>query len=296
MSSHEPDPADDRTRLVSSLAAARRIGAARLLIFGGACAGLLWLWGAVAFRDRTGTVPAAAPGRAVDPTADPGHRDVLLRDMRLLSRPPHRNGWSAGIRNLAGRPGAAGEGDADYRRAVRAEVVAAAVGIDAWKVRQFPNFGAFFVTTDRAGVRLLLGGVLDDAQVTPAYRARIVLDAITPLGNVRESGMGPVAFREDGTPVQLVARAGRDDRPDGLELIDLTRGELISRFDFRGRLAMEYFHELGLAPDAAVVGAPIRGERRAGAGADLGGRVGACSSTSSTSPAAAWPSRPGDRW
>ena len=212
MSSHEPDPTDGRTRPVRYFAVARRVGAVRLLIFGVACVVLLCLGGVVAFRGGPGAAPAT-PGRAVDPTADPGRRDALLRDLRLLSRPPHRAGWSAGIRNLAGRPGAAGEGDADYRRAVRGEVAAAEVGIDAWKVRQFSSFGAFFVTTDRAGVRLLLGGVLDDSRIVPAYRARIVLDAVTPLGNLRESGMGPVAFREDGTPVQLVARAGATTGP-----------------------------------------------------------------------------------
>jgi hypothetical protein len=183
----------------------------------------------------------------------------MLRDVQILRRPPHRSGWSGGIRTLARGSRAVDGEDPGHRRAVRAAIIAAAVGVDARQTRLFGSLGAFFVTTDRQGVRLHLGGVLAEAGAIPAYRAKILLDATLPLGNIRGSGMGPVAFRENGMPFQLVAHAGRDGGPDRLELIDLARGEPATRFDLAGRLAIEYFHELALAPDAAVAGAPVRG-------------------------------------
>lgn len=262
MSRHRPNPADQRSRRSSALLVGGRIGGAALAWSLGllACSGLLWLWGDVLLT-KTGQAlsspRASAPHGSADLGAEPNHREALLREMRLLSRPPHRNGWSAGIRNLARRPMSALKGDLDFQRAVRAEVAAAEVGIDAWQVRGFPSFGAFFVTTDRDGVRLLLGGVLDGRHMP---HARIVLDGVTPLGSILESGMGPVAFREDGTPVQLLAHAGRGGEPDRLELIDLIQRKPIHRFELHSRLVLEYFHELGLAPDAAVVGTPIRND------------------------------------
>jgi hypothetical protein len=200
-----------------------------------------------------------APGVEAGPAVDPRRWDERLRDVRILRRPPHRSGWSDGIRTLARGSRAVDGEDPDHRRAVRAAIIAAAVGVDARQTRQFPRLGAFFVTTDREGIRLLLGGVLVEADATPTYRARVLLDATLPLGNIRGSGIGPVAIREDGMPFQLVAQAGRDGRPDRLELIDLGRGEPVTRFDLAGRLTIEYFHELALAPDAAVAGAPVRG-------------------------------------
>jgi WD40 repeat protein len=207
-----------------------------------------------------GAGPQPQPqGAAYNPAGEPREWNSTLRAMRQLHTAPQVGGWSTEIRNLARRAGTTSRPGRDFTNDIRAELVASLIGIDVQRTRQFPGLGAYFVTTDREGARLLLGGAPNSPGSDPPLGARLLIDAALPARLMPGSEMGPVTFRDDGTPLQLVARAGTGSQPDELSLVDLSQGKVITRFAIPGTLALEFYHELGLAPDGRLVGAPVRG-------------------------------------
>jgi len=204
---------------------------------------------------------ATGPALVLIPTTDPRQEEALLQSMRQIRRQPHRTGWSVAVANMVTFAAAGPPRTPEFRRAVRAEVVASLAGVDAWAIRRFPQFGAAFMATDRTGSRLLLGGSLDARESGRGDHARLLLNAALPLAILPGGGQGPVAFRRTGSPVQLIPRSGREGQGDELVLVDLVRGEAVTRFELGGRLAIEYYHQVALAPDASVVAAPVGDEK-----------------------------------
>jgi WD40 repeat protein len=194
---------------------------------------------------------AALPGEAH------GHEDVLAASEQAR-RQPRQSGWAAKIRMLLRSAEGSRPESGWLRNRLRTEAVSAAVGIDATLTRQLPGLGGYFLTSNRAGTGLLLGGVPDPSGGPGHFGAKLLVEASLPAQGLPAGGIGPVAYRDDDTPVQLIARPGQRGGPDELLLVDLRRGEVATRFEIPGKLAINYYQELGLAPDASAVAAPVR--------------------------------------
>jgi serine/threonine protein kinase/WD40 repeat protein len=166
-------------------------------------------------------------------------QSLLIRAQQSRAS-PRLGGWSDRCRGLILEA-------AKIRRdlSLRDQAVAMLSGFDARRYRGFPDFGASSVAFDPKGERLLFGGLgPDDGQDPRAKLWTIATDAITYS---EQPGPGPVAFRTDGTPVQLVAR------PDGEILVwEVARQRALVSFPIpEGRQA----DTLALSDDARFVAA-----------------------------------------
>jgi eukaryotic-like serine/threonine-protein kinase len=120
------------------------------------------------------------------------HREALLQQVQRVRLGPREAGWSDDawelVRAAAGlRPGPE----------VQSQAAAVLAGLDARRVKKLPHGGSA-VAFDRDGRRLLVGGLA--AQATRLWDA-----ATDQVVESRPSAPGPVAFRADGTPLQLVS-------------------------------------------------------------------------------------------
>ncbi len=105
-------------------------------------------------------------------------------------------GWAAAQKIHALRP------DNDLKN----EAAALLVGLDAHQIRAFP-FGAASVTFDASGERLLVGGT-NNKLGHPEFGPRMInITNGTFTAQLPSKGAGPVAFRRDGTALQLVPKA-----------------------------------------------------------------------------------------
>ncbi len=142
---------------------------------------------------------------------------VKLQQLRLL---PRTEGWSDQAWELV-RQAAAVRTDAGLRD----QAAAALAGVDARILRRFIGTGASSVAFDRKGERLLSGGIEPDQNED--CRARIVdVSGYWPPMRYGLPGPGPVSFRDDGTPLQLVVEPG-----GGLVLWDVDRSAAVARFE-----------------------------------------------------------------
>src|SRR4029077_8254775 len=93
------------------------------------------------------------------------------------------------------------------------------------------------------GKRLLMGGLSDE-------QAKVWDSKTDELLSSKQAGPGPVAFRSDGTPLQLIA-----DSQDRLTLLlwDVSNQQLLRSFNFPAKPAQEPL--LALSPDGVFVAA-----------------------------------------
>jgi serine/threonine protein kinase len=165
---------------------------------------------------------------------------LQLQQTRLL---PHENGWSERAWDLVGQAAAI---RADARLGDQA--AATLPGLDARLVKDLKGIGASSLAFDREGKRLLIGGLEPDE--IQDGRARILDLAIDqPPVVCGLPGAGPVVFRDDGTPLQLVARPG-----GGLVLWDLDRRRAVAQIEIPGSATSEC---LALQPDGSTVAASL---------------------------------------
>jgi WD40 repeat protein/tRNA A-37 threonylcarbamoyl transferase component Bud32 len=242
-----------RNPLTTTLAAAA--AAALLLALG------LAVFAAVAAdgRARAG-LRAANEARA---RAEEQEQAALVQRLLLLRRTEHEGGWRAEAWRMVERL-------AHLRadESARNEAVATLPGLDARVLLHLEPLRASAVALDPAGRRLLLGGT-DDREGRPLSPAQLrdALAAAPRLGS--QAGAGPVAFRKDGTALQLVARPGPT-----LLLWDVGGGRPVCtcRFPVRPDLprAVAFAHNglesavLALGPEGALAAAVGRDSDGAG--------------------------------
>jgi WD40 repeat protein len=129
-------------------------------------------------------------------------REAVVRQVQGLLDAPHTDGWSDAVRDRVGAAAA-------VRRdgALRDLAVSGLAGLDARPGPALPGYQTAGVVFDRAGRRLLLGGT-NDAQARPFAPATLWDPDTGARQTSAQNGAGPVAFRADDTPVQLLARPG----------------------------------------------------------------------------------------
>jgi eukaryotic-like serine/threonine-protein kinase len=165
---------------------------------------------------------------------------LQLQQIRLL---PHSIGWSERARDLVLQAGAI---RADAK--LRDQAAATFAGVDARVFLRLDGTGASSVAFNGEGKRLLLGGLEPDEDQDG--RAKILdLMSDRPPSSLGLSGPGPVTFRDDGTPLQLVARP-----EGGLVLWDLERSRAVARFDLPAGGTPGC---LALRPDGSTVAASL---------------------------------------
>jgi WD40 repeat protein len=177
-------------------------------------------------REDSAKALAAANGQR----AQERSRDLLLQQMQLLRLMEHHAGWSdAGwkmVRDAARFP---------HDDELRNQAAAFLVGMDARLDVDFTGqFNASSIAFEREGKRLLIGGfdkrenAFDKRKNVPACGARL-WNGAEPLVISQLLGAGPVAFRRDGTPLQLAP-----DAKDRLRLIlwDIGRQKQVQEFRF----------------------------------------------------------------
>src|SRR5262249_12327557 len=108
----------------------------------------------------------------------------------------HLAGWSDKAQRLVGEAAEIRKDDG-----LRDEAASTLVGVDSLLVRSSPKKRASPVAFAPTDNRLLLGGWDEEANKEEARLWDVTNGDPVPSG---QTGAGPVAFRTDGTPVQLV--------------------------------------------------------------------------------------------
>jgi serine/threonine protein kinase/WD40 repeat protein len=172
-------------------------------------------------------------------------REVILQNLARLRLKAHVQGWSADAWDLV-RQAAAIRRDP----ALQSEVVATLKDVDAQTLKEFREFGAKSLAFDREGRRLLIGGVSDAGDSQKKQGAKLWDDATQQLDDLQVAGPGPVGFRADGTPVQLLIEEGD---PPALVLMNLAKRQPITRFAIppKGKIEPE---ATAMTPDARLSG------------------------------------------
>jgi eukaryotic-like serine/threonine-protein kinase len=143
---------------------------------------------------------------------------LQLQQTRLLSRSER---WSEHAWELV-RQAATIRADAGLRN----QAAEALAGLDCRVVRHLAGTGASSVTFDRQGTRLLAGGIEPDATQDGRARALdLTSEQFLPV-SFGLVGPGPVSFRDDGTPLQLVAQPGK-----GVVLWDLDHARAVAQLE-----------------------------------------------------------------
>jgi serine/threonine protein kinase/WD40 repeat protein len=158
--------------------------------------------------------------------ADAQRRAALLLQIQQLRFIAPRNDWSRQAWRKVEDVALGGDLGRDQELADQA--AATLVGLDAAAAKRIP-FEASSVVFDRTGKRLLFGGMaaLDSRAAQPAQ----VWDSTTDhLLESQQPGDGPVAFRAEGTPLQLV----RID-PWNLALWEVSKHQIVSRLTLPGK-------------------------------------------------------------
>ncbi len=171
--------------------------------------------------------------------ADAARREAKILQAQQLRLGEREAGWSAAawehVRAAAGIR-------AD--EVVKREAAATLAGLDAQLHKKFA-LGASSVAFDRSGKRLLMGGLTGQTARLWDSTAGTVIDS-------GRTGEGPVAFRGDGTAVQLV---DDPETPGALLLWDVAGRKPIRRFTLPGDVAPAKRADtlLAMTPDAARV-------------------------------------------
>ncbi len=182
--------------------------------------------------------------RAVAETARrESHYQSLVLQLQQIRLQPHTSGWSERAWDMV-RRAAAIRADSGLRD----QAAATLGGIDASLTKHLNGVGASSLAFDREATRLLIGGFEPDQNQDG--RARILeLTSDRPPVACGLPGPGPVTFRDDGTPLQLVVRP-----EEGLVLWDLDRRRAVARFEIPGGTTPE---SLALRTDGSSVAASV---------------------------------------
>jgi serine/threonine protein kinase/WD40 repeat protein len=130
--------------------------------------------------------------------ADSRKRESLLQQIQIIRLSSHLNGWfDNGKRRV--EEAAALHKDDD----LKANAAAILIGLDAIASKNFEKLEAGAVAFDSEGKYLLLGGTQAHAG-HPSQPARLWNRQTDQLVISKKAGAGPVAFRSDGTPLQVV--------------------------------------------------------------------------------------------
>jgi WD40 repeat protein len=133
--------------------------------------------------------------------------------------------------------------------ALREQAAATLIGLDAHLAKAFRDFGASSLAFSRDGQKLLMGGL--DPGRGRERRAKLWDSASGSPQILGRPGSGPVAFRDDATPLQLTVDAGREP-----VLWDLARDEAATRFNLPGDAKPL---DLALAPDGSLAAVSLGG-------------------------------------
>jgi eukaryotic-like serine/threonine-protein kinase len=121
-------------------------------------------------------------------------RQVSLEQTQVIRLTAHSAGWSDKAWSKVGE--AAKIPTSEVNGDLRDQAAALLAGLDARPIKQFTNFGASSVSFDQAGKRLLMGGITDSAKLW---------DLATDIIHTNSgTNLGPVAFAENGDPLQLL--------------------------------------------------------------------------------------------
>jgi len=198
------------------------------------------------------TEAAAANDRFEAATAETRKlkRENLIQQIQRLRLSGHRDGWSAEAWGLVRQAAAIRIDDV-----LQLEAAGCLAGYDARVVQEFKDFGAASLAFDRQGRRLLIGSVTD-AKGRPdpdkPLPARLWDFSTRTMTTFSAAAMGPVAFRGDGTPVQLIPGTEKDG--PAVILLDLPRNKPLSRFISPGGATYDLTKsDCTLTPDASVV-------------------------------------------
>ncbi|MDX2035243.1 MAG: serine/threonine-protein kinase [Isosphaeraceae bacterium] len=199
-----------------------------------------------------GAVAAAAIERDRARAAERVGRLHELQGLRLAT---HAAGWSevaqANVRALAAET-------SGFDPLLNIEAFGCLFGVDAAVACEFKEFTCRSVAVGPGG-EVLMGGVTDAPTNRERLNARL-WDGRSPQAvELCGAGLGPVGFRGDGTPIQLVA----DPERRTLTLMDLKQPRAIHEFEIPGTLEVpdprgEASMPVAMTPDGSVVGARIR--------------------------------------
>jgi serine/threonine protein kinase/WD40 repeat protein len=147
------------------------------------------------------------------------HRETLMQQLQLLRANDPVNGWSDEAWRLTTEAAGLRKDDG-----LRALAVINCAGLDARPGNQREWASVSSMAFDVTGRYLLLGG-RNDGRDRPAEAARL-WDLDAGSFEVKgQDGPGPVAFRADGEPVQLVVKKGCS-----IQLWSLRSGKILSKF------------------------------------------------------------------
>jgi serine/threonine protein kinase/WD40 repeat protein len=168
------------------------------------------------------------------------------RTFRMLTMTPRRIGWSREMWDRIGE-------SARIRRDgdVQSQAIASLVGLDAHAIKAF-DFTARSLAFDSESKHLLMAGWQESAsaETTAGGIWDRETDAFQPS---RRAGPGVVAYRGDGTPLQLAKVA---DEPSLLLLWDVAKDQVVGRFRPAGQGAGKV-HAFSMTPDGAIVASSV---------------------------------------
>ena len=197
---------------------------------------------------------------AEEKVANEAVREAKIRAAQGLLIKPHSAGWSEEVGSELSQAAAIGIDDSLHRT-----FASSLVGIDATEEREWTEFGASALAFDPSGRHLAIGDVSDlklGSFVRP-LAARLWDGDRSETVKSTVAARGPVAFRGDGTPVQLVVGAVGDPDRFTPTLWDLETGRELARFTIpvrylNPRMPEHRILDLALADDASLAAVAIR--------------------------------------
>jgi len=172
-------------------------------------------------------------------------RGSLVRDAQFAISSDHRHGWFQKAWNSITD---AAEIHADLT--IDSQAATALFGLDAVPATRFNEFSAQHLLFDRQGKRLLLGGVATGAkQLLPA---RVWSCESLSLDALSVAAQGPIGFRADGTPLQLVAESNR------LVIVDLAAAKVVTQLGVPADCVVSRDVEPAMTDDGVRVAAEVK--------------------------------------
>jgi len=191
--------------------------------------------------------------------AENERRELLIQQLPQMRLTNRRGGWSRKAWTIVGEA-------ADIRKDIelRNQAAATLLGFDARIEKWIDRWGASSVAFDTTGRRLLIGGLAPDklrgrkgegAKVRDCER-----DQIVHVSSQRADG--PVAFRSDGTPLQVVPKEN-----DGLRILlwDVAKDQLIRELRFpnqasREPVMLKDLADIAVSADGSLIAAVTTGK------------------------------------
>jgi WD40 repeat protein/serine/threonine protein kinase len=176
---------------------------------------------------------------------------ALLVEIQRIRLTPHSDGWSDDAWGLVRRAAAAGIRESHE---VQSQAAALLAEVDARVEKRFGDFGGYALAFDREGARLLIASTAPMPTIKPNGSRLWHVDS-GRLDVLAEGGEGPVAFRPDGTPVQLTIEVKKGERT--LSLRELASGRAVIQFKVPGQLDNPNPGQIALSPDLKLAVAPF---------------------------------------